>query len=225
MKRLISFVLVAMVVLSCVSGMAEEFTLHSGTTFGMTLEEIKEIETNAGYEVEETVGALSANTDDSTCLKLEATELVGIGGSVCYDFSPETGGCNVCFYWVNANTEMQVENLIQAYCDKYGTPVSKGDVFLDIQGDAHNAIEEVSGDIAVCELFGEPTTIGSLYQWLIYQDDGSAVDIMIVPYKYGGKYISLKNVVIVSYSLRTAEEMQAVADEAEKNQNARDADI
>lgn len=225
MKRLVSLLLVGMLMLPCVSSLAEDFTLHSGTKFGMTLEEIKEIETKAGYEVEETVVALSANTDDSTCLKLEAPELAGIGGNVYYDFSLETGECNVCFYWLEPDTQMQVENLIQAYCDKYGTPVSKGDVFLDIPGDAHNAIEQVAGSKAIYELFDEPVTVGSLYQWLIYQDNGSAVDILIVPYEYGGKHISLHNIVVVSYSLRTAEEMQTVADEAEKIQNAREADI
>ena len=54
MKKLISILLAMIIAMASVSALAEEFTLHSGTKFGMSLDEVKSIETSNGYTVENT---------------------------------------------------------------------------------------------------------------------------------------------------------------------------
>lgn len=51
-KKLISILIILSVFTVCITGssLADEFTLHSGVKFGMTLEEITQIEENAGFE-------------------------------------------------------------------------------------------------------------------------------------------------------------------------------
>lgn len=53
MKKAISILLVLLVIVCGIgSTLAEDFTLHSGVSFGMTLEEIKKIEEDAGFSTD-----------------------------------------------------------------------------------------------------------------------------------------------------------------------------
>lgn len=55
MKKRLSAILSALLVFCSLSfAYADEFTLHNGTKFGMTMEEVSSIEKEKGYEVEET---------------------------------------------------------------------------------------------------------------------------------------------------------------------------
>ena len=51
MKKMLCLVISLVVLLSTVSALAEEFTIHSGVMFGMTREEVITLETDAGFEV------------------------------------------------------------------------------------------------------------------------------------------------------------------------------
>lgn len=64
MKKIISLVLMVVMLFS-VSAFAEEevFTLHNGTTFGMTMEEVIELEANGGFALEKEKEPLKAGND------------------------------------------------------------------------------------------------------------------------------------------------------------------
>ena len=53
MKKYISILIAVLVVMASVSGLAEDFSIHSGVSNGMTREEVINLETAAGFEVEE----------------------------------------------------------------------------------------------------------------------------------------------------------------------------
>lgn len=205
MKRLVSLLLVVMLVLPCVGGVAEEFTLHSGTKFGMTLEEIKEIEEKSGYVVETTTDGSVWNPDDSLCLWIAKTDLLGIGGNIGYDFSPTTGLCNECFYMVvNPSTKSvsrkEITRTIEKYKSKYGEPVFSGE-YADIASEAHDAID---GYLYNKEHFSSYPAPNELYQWWVEQEDGSVVDIILISYDE----FLIGPELFISYSLRTENEMQ-----------------
>lgn len=205
MKRLVSLLLVVMLMLPCVSSLAEDFTLHSGTKFGMTLEEIKEIEEKAGYTVEMTNDGSVWNPDDSLCLWIKNTDLLGIGGHIGYDFSPTTGLCNECFYYVvNPSTKSvsakEIMRTIEKYKSKYGEPVFKGE-YADIASEAHDAVD---GYLFNKENFSSYPAPNELYQWWVEQEDGSVVDIILISYD---EWL-IGPMLFISYSMRTENEIQ-----------------
>ena len=56
MKRLGCLFLAMILALISASALAEQFTVRDGIQFGMSIDEIKKIEQEAGYEVEESTG-------------------------------------------------------------------------------------------------------------------------------------------------------------------------
>ena len=50
MKRMVCTLALLLVLVLSVSALAEEFTLHSGVKFGMTIEEVMQAEKDAGFE-------------------------------------------------------------------------------------------------------------------------------------------------------------------------------
>lgn len=210
MKKILVFLIVFLTVST--SALAEPFQLHSGVQFGMTMEEVKEIETKAGYEVE----------SGSTRLSIKAPALAGIGGWVYYNFDSENR-LQMCQYSFGDFNDTSVSGLIDAYTAKYGTPLAEGKHYVDIGGEVPDALD----DYINCE---KPATLKKFYQWLPTLDDGSAVDIMLAEWNekwprldIGGTFDMPR--LRVSYSLRSADEIQTLLEENQEKEAARNADI
>lgn len=224
MKRLGCLFLIMILALISASALAEQFTLRDGIQFGMSIDEIKKIEQEAGYEVEESFG-YHDGSDDDVYLTLEVDNLAGIGGSVDYHFSVANKGLNACTYCFSSNVgdgyeDKDVVNLINAYSDKYGDTVATGDGFVDIPGEATDAVDSYA--FIGNSLVGRGIELKNYCQWIYSLDDGDAVDIMLLEC-----YMPILDTseVYVSYSYRSPSEMQAVYDMVQEKQAAVDSDV
>lgn len=81
MKRISSLLLICVMILLGAVANAEEFTLHNGTTFGMTPQEVIEIETAKGFTFEQTT------PNGSGCLTTKGTVAGQIDTNIDYYFS------------------------------------------------------------------------------------------------------------------------------------------
>lgn len=222
MKKILVFLIVLLTVNT--AAIAETFQLHSDIQFGMTMDEVRQIETEAGYEVKESGGRFVGRTDDKACLSIPVPTLAGIGGQVFFDFDSENR-LQMCLYSFSEFNDNSVSGLIDAYAAKYGTPLAEGKNYLDIDGEAHDALDVYATTKDYCKV-----TLEKFYQWLPIFDDGSAVDIMLVELNEAWTNISLGITtnfprLYVTYSYRSADEIQTVLDEVQKKEAARDADI
>ena len=193
MKKIISLVLmVAMLFSLSAFAEEEEFTLHNGTTFGMTMEEVIEIEGNNGFVLSpgESGNTCSGNGiianqqgttisyqfDENDSLwhmqysfsSLDTFDVVEQGLIKKYgntDFSSETGLAfpNIC----NENPSFPVP--MAGYCDSTG----KGAVTFDARllNYSHRLVELDDGDclfiehyvwVRDCFVYGE---ISSVIEW------------------------------------------------------------
>lgn len=236
MMKKMSVVIIAVTMLVVNLASAESFRLHSGTNFGMTMDEVRRIETNAGYEVQSKNGGFLGNSDNSNVVWFSAPNLAGIGGQVYYDFSATTGGVNECLYLLKGYSSNDFKILINSYIDKYGSPITQGDKFIDLPSEAHDAVDDVVEEIihaknisSKSQMMQMKVSKTELYQWLIPQDDGSTIDIILCEIKreesVSGYSLDPRYTTYISYSLRTAQEMQNVKDVSAEKEMARDADI
>lgn len=227
MKRLGCLFLVMILALISASALAEQFTLRDGIQFGMSIDEIKKIEQEAGYEVEESTGfCKKEKAGDGIYLTFLVDNLAGIGGRVNFIFSDTDNKLNECGYEFRKFDDNDVERLIDAYCNKYGDAIAIGDDFVDIQGDATDALDIY----AYVETLADEMQLKKYYQWVYSLDDGGAVDIMLVEWNevYIQKSLNIamdSPEVWVTYSYRSPSEMQAVYDMVQEKQAAVDSDV
>ena len=134
-------------------------------------------------------------------------------------------GLNACTYGFSTNVgdgyeDKDVVNLINAYSDKYGDTVATGDDFIDISGEATDAVDSYA--FIGNSFLGSGIELKNYCQWIYSLDDGGAVDIMLLEY-----YIPFVDTseVCVSYSYRSPSEMQAVYDMVQEKQAAVDSDV
>lgn len=188
MKKMICLVLVVMLVLSVVSVFAEEnadgFKLHNGIQFGMTKDEV------ISTELESNFGLADGRYGEG--------KIAGYNGAVRCEYNglDETLD-KVCYFYYTTNTN-QYNALSNALADKYGTPTHTsitGTYFaveneLEIKGvmgisDERTELPLTGQSInefgVIYERPGNPhdswfvTTCRNYEQWLVEQEDGSAV--------------------------------------------------
>ena len=109
MKKILVFLIVLLTVNT--AAIAETFQLHSDIQFGMTMDEVRQIETEAGYEVKESGGRFFGRTDDKACLSIPVPTLAGIGGQVFFDFDSENR-LQMCLYSFSEFNDNSVSGLI-----------------------------------------------------------------------------------------------------------------
>lgn len=219
MKRLMSLLLTIILMLPYMNCMAEEFILHSGVKFGMTMEEVEESEEKAGYE---TIHESTYYCDVPSFVKLAVAnpELFkgDTWGKVGYCFDRNNNTVNACIYYdisFGEETTPSKEEVVNAYLEKYGTPTVQNS-YISFPGeacDAYTYIAEYSAKHSyvniedIWKLSIIDTVDKGCYQWLIPQEDGSMIDIMLL--EHNGPRYSDKEYLAISYSLRTAEEVEA----------------
>lgn len=216
MKKILVFLVVLLTVTT--TALAEPFQLHSGTQFGMDMEEVKQIETEAGYEVG--IGSTGWWSSDPDDIWLHDSNLAGAGGYVYYDFDSDSHELNMCLYeFINEN-ENTIDGLIKAYTKKYGNTVAEGDNYIDISGKAHDVIDGFD-DLRNKPLY--TVTQKEFYQWIYQLDDGSAVDIMMVVWNLAWYHMPWEQKTIpdrldlyVTYSFRSPDEMKVFYSEIQE---------
>ena len=129
LKRVISLILICILVSICSSALCEEeFTLHNGTQFGMTIEEVIEKEKESKYEIRE----MSCFVYDDETAEMKEKNIEGLivygsvagisGSTILYHFNSE-GRLFEEVYFFGRETEYinyALSSRIVNYDDKYG---------------------------------------------------------------------------------------------------------
>lgn len=164
MKKLISMLLAIIISMASVSAFAEEFTLHSGTKFGMTRDEVKAIETSKGYTVENTSLKYSFyDTDgeyyfkETNALKIKGS-MAGVENSNLY-------------YYFNDNNELF------AAVYKFGEFANNNNVgeYFDIQNTLSQKYSENWQEVSASEKY--PRIIDCFYNELVQNPTVYSLDM------------------------------------------------
>ena len=223
-KRWLTFGLLLVTVLTLVgcssknsdnsSASAEEFVLHSGVRFGMSIDEVMDVEANEGYEITESSNGGFYDSIDNKSLRCTVPSLAGIGGKIYYHFSPSTEKLNMCLYaFKDGCTEADVRTLVEAYTKKDGHPFELSNEGIhELGGEARDGVDCFRDTYYFYDIVGE-TILNSFYQWICPFENGSVVEIMLLDMsvpsmveEYPGYFREVK----ATYSYRTPEEIEAV---------------
>lgn len=184
MKRLVSLLMVfAMMMIS--AAWAEEFTIHSGVKFGMSVDEVIAAEKANGF---------SAKLNDNGEVSFEGQVAGYKETNVYYQF------VNQCLvsakYQFNANrTKDDIFKVVQGtLTEKYGEPIAE-DGYLDFKIEG----ETVLDFYAKCASYGS-CDVKAFSQW-VYPISSGYVNIMLIDFKWLGKIPA----VVASYSYLTEE--------------------
>ena len=223
MKKLISILLIGMLLFSSISALAEDFTLHSGVTFGMTMDEVKSLEQNAGFAIE---------TDDhkydssKVASALEVTgKIAGFENSDIHYLFDNSGKLYAATYWLRTNDALEsdyatIQNALEG---KYGNP---NDAWLLV---ANRIGFEPNDYLSLAGLARNNKNVLPYYNsWLVELEDGNYV--VIAHYKDSATVFGMTlNMHIVGYQWYSAEEManelNDISNEADENQSQRDNDL
>ena len=145
MKKILAFIIAIIMVCSIASAMAEDFTIHAGTKFGDTIDEVKEKETLRFFEK-------SVDFYNSKYSELVFHgEVAGFeDASIYYYLNTKSKVFDVRYEMMNTYSVTNAEynkgyrKLYQMLKDKYGTPLDKDSkVYILFQGHyASNVIKE-----------------------------------------------------------------------------------
>lgn len=244
MKRRISLLLAIVFVLAAIAFVycyairsnrtSEEITLHSGVKFGMTLQEVEELEKAAGnysfqYKTPDncysSLKSVYASSYMPTCIKLsvyDSSLFGGISGGAgiagarvgyCFDKNDTVNACIYYYLPFGNTTTPSKKEIVNAYIEKYGEPTVRNSYidFPDGQaGDAYSYYRSFNSNYtnlttSLYELSLVSLIEDGCYQWLIFQDDGSIVDIMLLEYEWNRS--GYNSFLTISYSLRTPQEV------------------
>lgn len=231
MKRRILFLVTILLTVSALAH-AETFQLHSGVQFGMSMDEVKKLEIDAGYDVKEWTNSLYLDEiGEIDCLRLSwIPNLAGVGGAIEYQFDRNSQKLNLCIYSLSGSlTNSEMDQLVNAYTKKYGQVISDGNDFFDIPGSAYDAYDiylEEANSILTKEL-----QVKAFYQWLSPLENGGAVDIQMIAMRqsyqkvWGQAQWPDSNSLYVTYSYRSPDEMKLIYSEMQEKEDARNADI
>lgn len=172
MKKIL-FVLLAFVMLSVSTAIGEGFTLHNGTTFGMTKEQVMDTEKLAGVDL----------VDNSWSNSWEGT-IAGQTGTLYYYYDDD-GKLNSMNYSFNSPDGYDLMN--EGLCEKYGNPKyteETGGEFGQWFGSDFFPLSSVEVNITE-DLFTRVRQISNAKysQWLLTNNDGSAVFICHYTYR------------------------------------------
>lgn len=130
MKKTIC-ICISLILLFSLCANAEEFTLHSGVTFGMNMDEVSTIETESGFTIEtgkETIIAMGwhkpCGIHDSEYLTVSGT-IAGYDGEIEYHFNNDTLESAIYFLgWgqTKGSCSSQFKEVTGKLSQKYGGP-------------------------------------------------------------------------------------------------------
>ena len=214
MKKYVAMMMLAAILtmaLFCASA-EEEYTLHQGTAFGMSLNDVLLIEKAAGNELTEMargdynnwpIGA-AFSTNETAYYAGGANAVGGLFGIINYLFDDSGTVTAFAYSTTKIGETIDCAELIEALTNKYGEPVAAvPDEFKDI-GLGWDAMESVETTVAVLSDF-RLTSMNGFHQWH-YPYRGGCVDIQLVEYvlNYGGFMDT--NCAMLSYTYRTPQE-------------------
>ena len=173
MKRFICIVSVFIVCLAVLgTALAEEFSLHSGVTFGMTIDDIKALEESKGFETSQNELWPNEITISGTIAGIERGALIN------YTVD-EQGSLFKAFYFLGNNAApaaqriSEYETINDALTQKYGASVyNTGNMQIA------NVPETLFGEKTTGFGFCQGVAGGEIHtynQWLLDQDDGSKI--------------------------------------------------
>ncbi len=243
MKKTISLVLMIAMLFS-VSAFAEEFTLHNGTKFGMSMQDVADAELSKGFSV----------SPEGDGLYGEGT-IAGRSPSAVRYFFDENEKLVHCDYFIYLNQQNSSNNgdytsTNESLISKYGTPVATEEtgtplaVYSDLSPSVKGLFkmddtgypvtgESISGEIYTVPI-GDDGKNAKLVmyecprysQWLIEQADGTAILIdhcyIIERYHFsingelapGDDYLSYYE--MINYTLLSAEEVESLNESTDK---------
>lgn len=247
MKRVLMVVLcavVALVLCSCQGGSENSseaknnkaFTIHSGVMFGMTKEEVIDLEQKSSFEFSASEGEndyIDASEDFLVCSNVVAAGEEG--SDIIYVF--EEGTVESCLYVAdsypvpddNGNwVEYPIDNaaVLETLNEKYGKPVAEGKEYIDI-GTSYDAIDAFetyrkTNDFDSPYASGE-TKLLDFYQWLVETDEGG-VEISAISFVYKSFMGNIHHRVI-SYSSLSSVEWNSMIDEVQGVQDSLNNDL
>ena len=189
MKRLGCLFLVMILAATTASALAEQFTLHSGVMFGMTKDEVQQIEKDAGFDVEEIE---MKEEDRRNCAKIHLAEAISVNGQIAgvhganikYHFDKE-GALDSAVYLLGIEESSGAYTPIRkSLIQKYGEPDSDmaevWHAYLNM--DAYSNYDNY-GDEDVCDV-----DFYNNDSWLIPQEDGTYVIITGLEYQLDIRY-------------------------------------
>lgn len=158
MRRFFTLLLVSMIILSFICSVnAESFTLHSGTMFGMTDEEVFDLEEQNGFSRKESesygssVSGKIAGYDDST---------------VYYGFNSDGKLVSVSYKIGETSNSSRYNVVYETLAKKYGTPRNDLVVFKNVGADnIMFSFYSLLSSLLRC-------TIKEANQWIISTDGG-----------------------------------------------------
>lgn len=243
MKKIISLALM-LVMLFSVSAFAEEFTLHNGTQFGMSLQDVAATELSKGFSV----------SPEGDGLYGEGTIAGRSHAAVRYFFDDHDKLVH-CDYFIfldqqNSSSNGDYASTNGSLVSKYGTPVATEETgaplsansrfFPSVQGlfkmdDTGYPVtgESISGEIYAVPISDDGKNAKLVIyecprysQWLIEQADGTAILIdhcyIVERYHFsingelapGDDYLS--HYEIMNYTLLSAEEVESLHESADQ---------
>lgn len=202
---------------------AEPFTLRNGIKFGMTANEIKELEKSSGYEFEETDKRNNYFKSGTYRLVCDNIEVAGREGSdVAYLF--DNNKMTSCVYYASDiwREPFNNDSIISTLKQKYGEPIATGEKYIDI-GKAFDALDNYSVFYSEQNGQGGYCHLNDYYQWIV-ETEGGYVDIMFLMFDWRGGG-NTYNYRFISYTFRTQEEWVAVQDEIQHKKDSMNSDL
>lgn len=173
MKRVICIVSVCIVLLAALgTASAEEFTLHSGVTFGMTIDDIKALEESKGFETSQNEFRPNEIVISGTIAGIER------GALIIYTVDEQGRLFKACYFLGNnaapaAQRISEYETINDALTQKYGASAyNTGNMQIA------NVPDTLFGEETTGFKFCQGVAGGEIYtynQWLLDQEDGSKI--------------------------------------------------
>ena len=199
MKRIICAVLAVLMLLS--SAMADEFVLRNGVQFGMDISTVISLEKENGLTPKE--GNISSGAEINYP---QVPNLAGLSarGALSYRFS--SGKLiYVQYHFPNLDSSL-INSLRSSFISKYGTPAANNfDMMLKFSGYKPTAAEHYQTYLSTHAGASYVISGTQITQWLYPLDDGGAVEINFLNYKFGGE-----QVLYISYTYRSPKEVSTV---------------
>lgn len=210
---------------------ADGFTLHSGVTFDMTVDEMIATERAKGYEpTQVTNGKISMGVSGkeeynlsqySAVYEVKGSFVSGVANTLYYFFDKNGLLCQMIYpcgstYRALSYVDEVIAPLSSLYCDKYGDPLKNAVTFAKTK-DARNLMSNHRPDSFWKYKY---TNAGDVIQWAIPYGDAMIADIVIQPIKQDMSKINMVGYTfIIGYTRVTkAEYDESVADAEEADQ-------
>lgn len=185
MRRVISILTAIIIIIATASAFAEgttmegDFSIRSGIKFGMSINEVRGIETNSAGE---TSTKDSATMGTITQLGYHADSIAGVpcsGKSTTLNYCfNSTGKLEAIHYWYgyyNRNSASSYyKEIYNLMCEKYGTPLFNDD------GGLFDICSPAFDNYFLSKAYGGKNTIPAYSEWLVeYDDTWVVIDVVL----------------------------------------------